>query len=208
MPLFENSYNVLTNNYIQLYKTNNIDNTIEDKTYIRNIKDNINLYYGIYTLIEIFTNINSNSLSQYISNKELNSELCYIEYNNTNFTYDNFIDYLNSNNLDNVNNIRLYTYLKDIEYKHFNNNKVYYLQNEIIINFKNNFMKLEDISDDLIKNEFKKYIIKNANYSLLENEILFLYNKYECIKNINTIDFKDNIYNNQLYKVQLKFILK
>ena len=108
-----------------------------------------------------------------------------------------------------------------IEYKFYNHNKLYNLDTEIIINYKSDnsdYKKLwtkqeiEEIENnkDKIYNIFKEYIL-NENKLLSEDDILFLYKKYDVkFSHIIKSFYKDEITQKRLfdlYSLTIKYTL-
>lgn len=104
-----------------------------------------------------------------------------------------------------------YIYKEEIEYKHFNDNKFYLLEPEIIIEKKdyydyNTLLSLE--SKEVIFEEFKNYILKYSKSDIIDNDkLLFLFNRYKY--NLLSEPVKLNLLNTgKLYKLIYKFTLK
>ena len=80
---------------------------------------------------------------------------------------------------DKKTNKETYKYVSQLEYKHFNDNQLYNLEESIIINKKELVNEEDSIklqNDENIFNVFKKYIISKATN---DDIILFLFNKYK-----------------------------
>lgn len=109
----------------------------------------------------------------------------------------------------NHNTYLSYTMYKDVEYKHFNDNKYYNLEPEIII----------EIDDKLTLGElykyqtrtktlevFMDYINNTLNTHVNENQILFLFNKYDIKYLHNSNGLSDNL-SEKIYNLKYKFTL-
>ena len=101
--------------------------------------------------------------------------------------------------------------IKQYEYKHFNDNNLYMLENSF--EYENNklytydeLLKAED--NTTVYNLFKNYIRKrHNNLTIGENEILFLFNKYNVTfkSNFSKLDLA---LSNKLYTLKYIFSLK
>ena len=190
-----------------MYKFNNVSKNIDE---LQNTNQVITLIRYFGNIMPLFYKVNENLNNSYVQlYKDPTIE---ISVNDNNVYIHKFKDNVNKYKgvytlTKIVDNCNIYNYLEDIEYKHFNDNKIYYVDKDIIIDFKDTYMVESQIHEDFILNEFRKYVLKQSNNTLLENEILFLYNKYNCIKDLKTTNIKD-IKNKQLYHVKLHFTLK
>ena len=109
-------------------------------------------------------------------------------------------------------NIETPTILNQYEYKHFNDNVLYNLPEEIVIDDKkvytyNDLVKYKE-NDNEILEEKKNILLKYFNDLGLDynNIILFLFNKYDSNMTIEPIKLRANK-NEKLYKVSYKFKL-
>ena len=109
-------------------------------------------------------------------------------------------------------NIETPTILNQYEYKHFNDNVLYNLPEEIVIDDKkvytyNDLVKYKE-NDNKILEEKKNILLKYFNDLGLDynNIILFLFNKYDSNMTIEPIKLRANK-NEKLYKVSYKFKL-
>lgn len=97
------------------------------------------------------------------------------------------------------------------EYKHFNDNNLFMLENEFEYNDTklytyDELLKAE--SDEIVYKLFRNYIQKrHNNLTLEENEILFLFNKYNVTFKSNFVKF-DMTLTNKLYTLKYIFSLK
>ena len=109
-------------------------------------------------------------------------------------------------------NIETPTILNQYEYKHFNDNILYNLPEEIVIDDKkvytyDDLVKYKE-NDNKILEEKKNILLKYFNDLGLDynNIILFLFNKYDSNMTIEPIKLRANK-NEKLYKVSYKFKL-
>ena len=109
-------------------------------------------------------------------------------------------------------NIETPTILNQYEYKHFNDNVLYNLPEEIVIDDKkvytyDDLVKYKE-NDNEILEEKKNILLKYFNDLGLDynNIILFLFNKYDSNMTIEPIKLRANK-NEKLYKVSYKFKL-
>jgi len=198
--------------YKGIYYTENEDNK---KTYsisnidVKNNYENIYRYFGKIT--PKFITYNDNVIKNRFS-----------------LLYKSIRNFINENNIINTP-LNIYNYnpicvcdkyldskinyidIEEIEYKHFNDNKFYLLEQEIIIEKKdyydyNTLLSLE--SKEVIFEEFKNYIIKYLKSDIIDNDkILFLFNRYKY--NLLSEPVKLNLLNTgKLYKLVYKFTLK
>jgi hypothetical protein len=107
---------------------------------------------------------------------------------------------------DKTSNTETYEYVSQLEYKHLNDNVIYNLEEEIIINEPKlvTYEKtLELQTEENIFSIFKKYILSKHNN---EDIILFLFNKYK--KDFESVSDKlTSNKSDKLYKVTYKFTL-
>ena len=107
---------------------------------------------------------------------------------------------------DVTTNNETYEYISQLEYKHLNDNALYNLEEQIIINESKlvTYEKtLELQTDENLFNIFKKYILSKHNN---EDIILFLFNKYK--KDFESVSDKlTSNKSDKLYKVTYKFTL-
>lgn len=195
----------------------NINNINDDNKYVYDIKFNksnnkkmyLNRYLNYITPILKETTIikDVGHLKFKSFDKQINSNNMFI--NDINIYNYNKIHLVNNYN-PSINKIPENIEFEEYEYKNFNINKYYVLENEIIIE-NNNEISNNDInnytSNNYIYDIFKKYINKYKKLSLNDDEILFLLNKY----NINYIltpiklnSFKSKKIYNLIYKFTLK----
>jgi hypothetical protein len=98
--------------------------------------------------------------------------------------------------------------LYDIEYKYFNDNKFFNLENEILIDY-NEYLSYSKLiylqTEEQTIEIFKNYIKTKTNRTFSDDEILFLYKKYS-VKYLSNTDelFIDKT---QRYKLTYKFTL-
>ena len=118
-----------------------------------------------------------------------------------------YIDSINKE--DNTFNIKS---ISQVEYKHFNNNKIFVLPQEItLIPDDVEYINLSILKDydnaDTCFNYFKKYVIKNAyNKNIDDNTLIFLFNQY--IYTVEKEPSKHYISPKQkLYEIQYKLTL-
>jgi hypothetical protein len=145
-----------------------------------------------------------------------------LKYKNINKTFDySYDNEIYSHSIESIYNnpgIKLYnlsesntdfTIIKDYEYKYFNDNCFYNLEEEIIIDMKEYYSYAELIYMKSIEKTieiFKKYLISNTNINFNDDEILFLYNKYS-VKYLSNSD--ELFYDKKTlrYKLTYKFSL-
>lgn len=169
----------------------------------------LNRYLNYITPLITKTNIieNVGNLKFKTFDKKVNSNNIYISDLNI-YKY-NGVKYINTFNTLTDKNPVLLDY-NEVEYKHFNDNKYYIIEPEIIINLPNNLTYnelLEYETKSMSLKYFKKYINLYENYNLEDNEILFLFNRYKInylSKSIKLNSFKTI----KLYNLTYKFTLK
>lgn len=120
-----------------------------------------------------------------IENELTNNHISYVMYNKTvsltKHTNPIYFDYVNKNDYENIKEIKTFEF-EPLEYKHYNANKYYCLEKEIIYNFGivNSYKEMVDLEND--ENQaykiFKDRMKNSLDKSLDENRILFLYKKY------------------------------
>ena len=196
------SYNIVINkskNNIQL--TRYFDNIVP---YIKETNNNIISYYQYYKdtskYIEYDLDVKKISYIMYEKNHNIYSEKEVLYFSNMNYIPNKF---------------------EPIEYKYYNHNKFYNLESEITVNYKSNnilyknlwtYQEIEEIENnkDKIYNIFKEYIF-NENKLLSEDDILFLYKKYDVKFSHNIKSFyKDEITQKRLfdlYSLIIKYTL-
>ena len=116
-----------------------------------------------------------------------------------------FDDYIDNSLSDNK-----YHIIEEYEYKHFNSNSSYLLENQIIIEI-NEYLTYEKLLEyetfektfEYFKNYVKKFIKINKDN---DNQILFLFNKYKVSYHSNPISL-DFLSNEKLYKIKYIFNL-
>ena len=120
-----------------------------------------------------------------IENELTNNHISYVMYNKTvsltKHTNPIYFDYVNKNDYENIKELKTFEF-EPLEYKHYNDNKYYCLEKEIIYNFGivNSYKEMVDLEND--ENQaykiFKDRMKNSLDKSLDENRILFLYKKY------------------------------
>ena len=210
--IIDNGNTVNSYKYKGIYYTETEDNK---KTYsvsnidVKNNYENIYRYFGKITpkFITYNNNLIKNrfsllykSIGNYINENNIINETLNIYDYNPICVCDKYLD-------SKIN----YIYIEEIEHKHFNDNKFYLLEQEIIIEKKNYYdyntlLSLE--SKEIIFEEFKNYIIKYLKSDIIDNDkILFLFNRYKY--NLLSEPVKLDLLNTgKLYKLVYKFTLK
>ena len=224
VDLLTHNYEKLKNNIIlPSYITSKINKVVEpygdNLTKLMNTKNNFNIYlYRYFTYIcpkfiknTGFINNQRSKLYKKKSDKYFEANVNYnnlIKENINIYAYNslNYIDDVDSN--DNL----IIKSINQIEYKHFNNNKVYILPIEITLKPDNikyvNSIELKNYDNqEKCYEYFKKYVIKNAyNKHLDEQTLIFLFNKY--IYTVEKTPSKQYISSRQkLYDIQYKLTL-
>ena len=170
-------------------------------------------YFGYITPIIQKKSILNNIWENKYIRKENNSniEKYNILYNNTLNIYKYQPIYL-CNKYDSVNNVEIsHEYINQYEYKHFNDNMLYNLQEEINISLPN-IVEYEELintyeTDEYTLKIFTDYLNKVLNSKLNTNIILFLFNKYKV--SYTSVPYKLNSSKSKrLYKISYKFNLK
>ena len=214
----------LENIYYQYPNKDILNHIYSYNIVINRSKTNIQLIRYFDNIVPYINKSNNNITAYYQYYKTSDK---YIEYN-LNIKNISYIMYQQSNTIYNPKNILYFTNnsyipnkIEPIEYKNYNHNKFFNLEKEIEIKYNSNnseynnlFSKqdLEKIENDktLIYNIFKEYLL-NENKLLTENDILFLYKKYD-VKFSHTIKsfYKNEITNKRLfdlYSLTIKYTL-
>ena len=109
------------------------------------------------------------------------------KYPNTDVDYQNDIFYADNINMYNYNKIRVYSpdnsyeLYEPLEYKHLNDNKMINLKEEFEIAEYGTFTYEEIIEkekDEYVLEKFKQYVLLDKLNTFNDNEILFLFNRY------------------------------
>ena len=196
------SYNIVINkskNNIQLSRY--FDNIIP---YINQTNNNVTSYYQYYKTTD-----------KYIEYDLDLKKISYIMYEKTHNIYgEKTVSYFN--NMSYIPNT-----FEPVEYKYYNHNKLFNLEHEIIINYKSENSEykylwkkdeIDNIENDKNKiyNIFKEYIY-NENKLLSEDDILFLYKKYDVkFSHLIKSFYKDEITKKRLfdlYSLTIKYTL-
>ena len=205
------SYNIVVNNNTNLQLLRYFDNIVPylEKT------NSVTSYYLYYK-----------NTDNFIENDLYNKKLSYIMYQKSNTIYDEkTISYFDNTIIKNANlnnlNLEILKYTPT-EYKNFNNNKFYNLETYFEVNLKSDnkenkylFTKQEideiENNKDKIYHYFKEHIIReNINLQNNENDILFLYKKYDIdfshiIKSFHNNNRGERDYD--LYSLTIKYKL-
>ena len=193
------------NKFTLLKKTNLFNNYIYVTRYFGNIMPTFNkIDQYIYNNRSKIFIINSNDKKTYIADKNN----IYISNINI-YKYDQ-IAYIENEEDTNIK------FIDQIEYKHFNNNLIYNLPNEIKFTHDDvEYFYIEKLNEFKSSSKcyeyFKKYL-KNNYMNIIDNEndYLFLFNKYnityiqedEVYHSLNNIDYMSKVYK-IIYKLNL-----
>ena len=193
------------NTFTLLKKTNLFNNYIYVTRYFGNIMPTFNkIDQYIYNNRSKIFIINSNDKKTYIADKNN----IYISNINI-YKYDQ-IAYIENEEDTNIK------FIDQIEYKHFNNNLIYNLPNEIKFTHDDvEYFYIEKLNEFKSSSKcyeyFKKYL-KNNYMNIIDNEndYLFLFNKYnityiqedEVYHSLNNIDYMSKVYK-IIYKLNL-----
>lgn len=200
IPVFNKQYNTtFKKRYI-----NSTHNTTNHIIYDKDRTDSISLYRYYDNIVPNFVK-GSNIYTEYYLKTTLLDKI----------NYDTNI-YREDSNIYNYKGIRIYTdndnyeIKKQLEYKYYNDNKFVNLEPSFEIFIGNNLSEL-----DIIKYQERDYIIKFfANYinkyklkPFNDEEVLFLYNKYNIVLT-STSEKLDDKRTNKIYSLTYKFNLK
>jgi len=178
-----------------IYKTSNINSSIY------NI--NINRYFS--NISPIFVPIGQITNKFYLKFRTNKNDLM-----NEDNMYN--VDYFNINHNINIRqyNSNSYTEFEQIEEKSFNYNTYYLIPNNIEIIFNKKFTYneiLEYENDEVVQNEFIKYLDKKSNDKIEDIDTkLFLYNKYK-VQFISEVVDTNHATNEKLYSLKYLFTL-
>ena len=189
------------------FTTISLTNDILQRLYLNRYFGNIDPYF--IKIKQIINNVRS-KIYMINDNGVINTPVkcdnnnVYIE--NINIYNYNQIPYYQNNKINQLN------YVNQLEYKHFNNNYLFNLLNEIYIEVDDiEYVYQEQLSEYITKEKcyiyFKKYLKNNfINYKINNNENLFLYifNKYS-IEYIQSSEFNNVL--KKVYKITYKLTL-
>ena len=191
------------------YDEDENNKNVYDIYYNKSSKKTLNLNRYINDIEPLIEEINDNGLL---------NDIFELKYKTTLFTFGEKNIFKNTINIfrydgirvyDDVNNKDVYSKTNEIEYKHFNDNKLYNLEKEIIINFNETFTYEELLNlqnENIIIKHFGNYLNKSNFYVFDNNQILFLYNRYKL--NILSNSVKLNKQKSEkLYTLAYKFTL-
>lgn len=193
--------NILENLFTYNYDTITIPKKYSIDTFYKQVPINNDFGYTYAYSINLRNNqIDTVILQRYFDNivpfiKETNmleSTYCLkyknYKYPNTDINYVNDIFYSENINIYNYNKIRVYdsdnsyTLYEPIEYKHLNDNKLINLKEEFEIKEFGTFVYSEILKKekhDYVLDKFKKYVLIDKLNTFDDNEILFLFNRYD-----------------------------
>ena len=222
----------LTNIYQQTPNTDENNNTtysyniiLKGKTSLQLLRyfDNISPYIYETNAVTSYHLYYKNT-NVFIENDLYNKKISYIMYQKTNSIYDDkrisYFDNLNQPN-ENLENLNLIiSKFNPVEYKNYNNNKFYNLETSFSIspiseniNHKNLFTKNEidekENNKQYIYDLFKQHLLSENNM-LTDNDILFLYKKYDVKFSHNIKSFHKNSLGKRdydLYTLTIKYNL-
>ena len=153
--------------------------------------------------------IDSSITTYQLKYKDIN-ETFKITYNTNDILYKDNIFINDYKGIRVYNKNKTYYHWKDLEYKHFNDNKFINLEEEIEIEISDLLTSIELVSmqtHDKTLEIFTDYIKNNSNIDFSKDEILFLFNQYN-IKYLHNGDKLSTNLSEKLYKLKYRFSLR
>lgn len=191
------------------YDENETDKNVFNIYYDKNINKVLNLNRYINDIEPLIEEINEDGVLNNVFELKYKTSLSTFNENNI-FNYSlNIYKYGGIRLYKNLDNMSEYNIIDEYEYKHFNDNKMYNLEKEILIKFDETFTYEELLELQLEKNillHFGKYLNKSDFYIFNDNQILFLYNRYKLNILSNSVKLNKQK-SKKLYTLAYKFTL-
>lgn len=187
----------------------NKENNLYDIKFNKFSKNELFLERYLDDIKPLILPIDSSITTYQLKYKDIN-ETFKITYNTNDILYKDNIFINDYKGIRVYNKNKTYYNWKDLEYKHFNDNKFINLEEEIEIEISDLLTSIELVlmqTNNKTLEIFSDYIKNNSNINFSEDEILFLFNQYN-IKYLHNGDKLSINLSEKLYKLKYRFSLR